>query len=160
MGRWIWLVGVLVGALVGGCRDNDAHEQPTTVPVIPPLPPLPLPDPSESAVATVRPPTDGGPACGAKGLPDCPLQAWMKENMNPPMKAHDWQGMADSLEHAALLAPPDYLKTGYVNWVSIAKDGANAARAAELDAVKAACRGCHEQYKTKYRVEMRTRALP
>jgi hypothetical protein len=93
-------------------------------------------------------------------MDDCPLQHWMKQNMKPPMKAKDWQGMADSLERAALLAPADYAKTGYVNWVSIAKDGANAARAAELDAVKAACRGCHQQYKNKYRAEMRLRVLP
>ena len=75
------------------------------------------------------------------------------------MQAHDWQGMADSLERAAQLAPADYAKTGYANWVSICHDGANAARAAELDAVKAACRGCHDQYKNKYRTEMRKRAI-
>jgi hypothetical protein len=89
-----------------------------------------------------------------------PLQNWMKNNMTPPMKSKDWQGMAASLEHAATLAPPNYATTGYVNWVSIAKDGANAARAADLEAVKAACRGCHEQYKNKYRTEMRSRPVP
>ena len=80
--------------------------------------------------------------------------------MTPRMNAKDWQGMADSLERAATLAPPNYATTGYTNWVSIAKDGANAARAADLDAVKAACRGCHEQYKKKYRAEMRSRPIP
>ena len=80
--------------------------------------------------------------------------------MTPRMNAKDWQGMADSLERAATLAPPNYATTGYPNWVSIAKDGANAARAADLDAVKAACRGCHEQYKKKYRAEMRSRPIP
>lgn len=80
--------------------------------------------------------------------------------MTPRMKAKDWQGMADSLERAATLAPPNYATAGYPNWVSIAKDGANAARAADLEAVKAACRGCHEQYKNKYRGEMRSRPIP
>ncbi len=84
----------------------------------------------------------------------------MKKNMTPVILSKDWVSMADALERAATLAPPDYAKTGYVNWVSICHDGANAARAAEYEAVKAACRGCHEQYKTKYRAEMRARAIP
>ena len=79
----------------------------------------------------------------------------MKTNMNAPLEKHDWQGIASALERATPLAP-----AGYTNWVSITKDGANAARAAELEAIKAACRGCHEQYKTKYRTEMRTRPIP
>ena len=133
------------------------------VPPLPPPPPSTTPSPSQTqapAPSAQLPPSDAGGACGTKPLPDCPLQAWMKQNMNPPMKAHDWQGMADSLERAATLAPPNYANAGYPNWVSIAKDGANAARAADLEAVKAACRGCHEQYKKKYRAEMRTRPLP
>lgn len=48
---------------------------------------------------------------------------------------------------------------GYPNWVSISKDGAKAARAGDLDAAKAACRGCHEQYKKKYKVELRQRPI-
>ncbi len=105
-------------------------------------------------------PADAGSACGLKPLPDCPLQGWMKQNMTPAMNAKDWQGLASALEHAGTLAPPNYVAAGYPNWVSIAKDGANAARAADLEAVKAACRGCHDQYKKKYRMEMRTRPLP
>jgi len=79
----------------------------------------------------------------------------MKHNMTPPMQAKDYQGLADSLMKASTFAP-----AGYTNWASIAKDGASAARAADLDAVKAACRGCHDQYKSKYRTEMRTRPVP
>jgi len=82
----------------------------------------------------------------------------MKNNMTPPMQAKDYQGVASALDRAAALAPP--ADAGYPNWVTIAKDGANVARAAELDAVKAACRGCHDQYKNKYRAEMRTRPIP
>jgi hypothetical protein len=152
-----WLLALMLGC------DHDSNLADASAPVLPPLPPLPemteLPSPSGTAT---RPP-DGGTPCGAKGMPDCPLQGWMKKNMTPPMQAKDWQGIADSLERAALLAPPDAPdggKSAYVNWVSIAKDGANAARAAEYEAIKAACRGCHEQYKAKYRAEMRLRPLP
>jgi hypothetical protein len=54
------------------------------------------------------------------------------------------------------MAPPE----GYTNWVSISKDGATAARAGNLDAARAACTGCHTQYKKKYKSELRARALP
>lgn len=53
-----------------------------------------------------------------------------------------------------------FAPAGYTNWASIAKDGAKAAREGQLDAVKAACRGCHDQYKTKYKTEIRARAIP
>jgi hypothetical protein len=123
---------------------------PTTPP--PPSPSwTPVPPPSASAAAL-----DGG--CGTKPQPDCPLQGWMKQ-IWPHMKANDYEGTAALLEHCAKLAPPD-AKTAYPNWVSISIDGANAARAADMEAVKAACRGCHEQYKDKYRKEMRSRPLP
>jgi hypothetical protein len=58
------------------------------------------------------------------------------------------------LQKVSTFGPP-----GYTNWVSIAKDGADAARAQNLDAVKAACRGCHNQYRAKYKREMRDRPL-
>jgi len=77
----------------------------------------------------------------------------------PHMKENDYEGTAELLERCAKLAPPN-AKTAYPNWVSISLDGANAARAADVEAVKAACRGCHEQYKDKYRAELRSRPLP
>lgn len=158
-GRWaLWIM-----LLLGACdrHDDGANAAPSATLVLPPLPPLPPLESAEpTASASAHASADGGKGCGIKGLPDCPLQGWMKANMNPPMKANDWQGLADALERAATLAPPDYQKAGYGNWVSICKDGASAARAAELNAVKAACRGCHDQYKTKYRQEMRSRPIP
>jgi soluble cytochrome b562 len=54
----------------------------------------------------------------------------------------------------AKMAPP-----GYSNWVSISNDGAKAAKAGNLDAAKASCRTCHDQYKAKYRSEMRDRKI-
>lgn len=155
---------LVIALLVLACDQKEEQAADAAAALSAIVPPLPPPSQTPSASQTPppsqAPPSDAGTACGTKPLPDCPLQAWMKQNMTPPMKSHDWQGLADSLEHAATLAPPNYATTGYVNWVSIAKDGANAARAADLEAVKAACRGCHEQYKKKYRAEMRTRSVP
>lgn len=79
------------------------------------------------------------------------------------MKAHTESDLAAG-DNAALAADFDkiasFAPAGYTKWASIAKDGATAARAANTDAAKAACRGCHDQYKSKYKSEMRARALP
>ncbi|MGA2449165.1 MAG: hypothetical protein ABTD50_10845 [Polyangiaceae bacterium] len=60
-------------------------------------------------------------------------------------------GLVSSFEALAGVAP-----AGYPNWVSIAQDGAEAARVQDLDAVKAACRSCHAQYEERYRRERAT----
>lgn len=96
----------------------------------------------------------GAGECGTKPLPDCPLQAWMKANMNPPSLAGDTAALATALEKAASFAP-----AGYTNWASICKDGAKAAKGGDLAAAKASCRSCHDQYKKKYQAEMRTRKI-
>jgi hypothetical protein len=139
------------------CDQKDEAQDAAAAALSAILPPLPSPSSSTTPSQTPTPLASSSAAADAGSFP---LQVWMKQNMTPPMKAKNWLGMADSLEHAATLAPPNYATAGYANWVSIAKDGANAARAADLDAVKAACRGCHEQYKTKYRTEMRARPIP
>jgi hypothetical protein len=96
----------------------------------------------------------GAGECGTKPLPDCPLQAWMKANMNPPSLAGDTAALATALEKAASFAPP-----GYTNWTSISNDGAKAAKGGDLAAAKASCRSCHDQYKKKYQAEFRTRKI-
>jgi hypothetical protein len=78
----------------------------------------------------------------------------MKANTSPAISAADFDALDTALDKVATFAPP-----GYANWVSIAKDGADAARVQNLDAVKAACRGCHNQYKAKYKKEMRDRVI-
>ena len=121
--------------------------------------------PTTSAMATasasggVAPATSGSAsavaaACGTKPLPDCPLQAWMKANTNPAIASQDFAGLATALDKVATFAP-----AGYTNWASIAKDGAKAARASDMTATKASCRTCHDQYKDKYKKELRTRKI-
>ena len=142
---------LLLIALLGCDQKDEVQDAAAALSAI-------LPPPSLSAAPSLSP--TPSPSSSVADAGAFPLQVWMKQNMTPRMNAKDWQGMAESLERAATLAPPNYATTGYVNWVSIAKDGANAARAADLEAVKAACRGCHEQYKKKYRAEMRSRPIP
>ena len=153
------LLVVLLLAL--GCDQKDDGQADAAAAalsaILPPLPttsPSPLPSLAPAPLASAH--RDAGTGCGDAGTSDCPLQAWMRANMYPRMRVQDWQGIADSLERCSKLAP----RSGYPNWVSISIDGANAARAADMEAVKAACRGCHEQYKDKYRAELRSRPIP
>jgi|CZKU01.1.fsa_nt_gi hypothetical protein len=116
--------------------------------------------PASSASASAHSPAKpaasakAAPVCGDKPLPPCPLYAWMKANTSTAMSAEDFDALATALDKVVAFAP-----AGYVNWVSISKDGASAARAQSLDGVKAACRGCHNQYKDKYKKEMRDRPI-
>ncbi len=146
---------MVLGAL--GCSKEEAET--TATPTATPTPtPTPTPTATTTATATATPiPTTTPkppPACGDKPLPPCPLYTWMKANTSPAISAADFDALDTALEKVATFAPP-----GYANWVSIAKDGADAARVQNLDAVKAACRGCHNQYKAKYKREMRDRAI-
>ncbi len=70
------------------------------------------------------------------------------------LSAGDMTSLAADLDKIVTMAPP-----GYTKWASIAKDGAAAARASNTDAVKASCRGCHTEYKSKYKAEMRARPV-
>jgi hypothetical protein len=111
-------------------------------------------DAGGAATATVD--AGGAPsACGKPGQPPCPLFAWMKANAGPAMAAKDFGDLGKSLHQMIAFAPP-----GYTNWVSIAKDGEAAALKQNMDGVKASCRTCHEQYKQKYKNELRARPLP
>jgi hypothetical protein len=134
---------VLCVALSAGCTKGEEES---------PAPPPPPVTATATATPTPKPPA----TCGDKPLPPCPLHAWMKSNTAPAMTAQDFDALASALEKVATFAPPG---GGYPNWASIARDGADAARAQVLDAVKAACRGCHNQYRNKYKQEMRDRPL-
>ena len=78
----------------------------------------------------------------------------MRENVNPPMNKKDMPGLAVALDKIAGFAP-----AGYTNWKSISLDGAAAARNGDMDAAKASCRSCHDQYKQKYKTELRGRKI-
>ena len=74
--------------------------------------------------------------------------------MNPAVSAGDTAALGTALDKASSFAP-----AGYANWGSIAKDGAKAAKAGDLTAAKASCKACHDQYKQKYKTEMRGRKI-
>jgi hypothetical protein len=168
----LFTLATLAGA--SACSKDEPPPPPApsaAVSVAPPLPSVapsvapsaaPSAVPSDSASATPSPSTSSSarPAatCGDKPLPACPLAAWMKKNTSPAMTAQDFGALATALEKIVAFAPTG-VTPPYTNWVSISRDGADAARAQSLDGVKASCRGCHNQYKDRYRKEMRDRPI-
>jgi hypothetical protein len=105
--------------------------------------------------AAAKPAPTASVACGDAPAPPCPLAAWMKANASPAITKPDFDALAGVLDQTVALAPG-----GYPNWASIARDGAAAARAQDLSAVKASCRSCHNQYRYLYKAQLRSRPLP
>ena len=62
--------------------------------------------------------------------------------------------IAAALEKLANASPAEY-----ANWSSQARRGAEAARRHDLSALKEACAGCHDAYRTAFRAQMRDRRL-
>jgi hypothetical protein len=79
--------------------------------------------------------------------PKTPLGKWMKPNMGAPMAGQDFDALKKSFDLVAGKGAPS---AAYANWVSLLKQGSTAAGASDLSGVKAACKGCHDQYKQNY----------
>ncbi len=133
-------------------------EQPAHEPAAAPKPPAAAGTPKTSAAASApkaETSAAAGPktfTCGNKGQPPCPTQRWMKSNMAPAAASGDAPELAKLLDYVAAHAP-----AGMPNWASIAKAGASKARAGDVEGAKASCKTCHDQYKAKYKAEVRDR---
>jgi|SRR5687768_247048 hypothetical protein len=127
LGCWSLVVaGLLVG--LGGCAESKASER----------------TPSKAPVG----------ACGDKGLPDCPLQSWMKANLQAQLNAGDMTRLARALDDLASRAP-----AGFDDWKGSATKAAEAARKNDIAAVKAECKSCHDHDRSRFRAELRTKPL-
>lgn len=105
---------------------------------------------SEEDDAAAKP----GATCGKKPLPDCPLQKWMKENLKPALEQKDGERLAKGLENVASHAPG-----GFSTWSEIATAGAEAARKGDITEVKAKCKTCHDEHRSRFREEIREKPL-
>lgn len=86
---------------------------------------------------------------------DAPLRHWMQQRFGGPWPATRITQYAPALRALGVSAPADM-----PNWSSIAEDGAKAADIGDEQAVRAACRMCHQSYQTLYAQTRRAQALP
>lgn len=96
--------------------------------------------------------TANAPGCGDPGQPMCPLQEWMRTKLAQPALDKDGPKLASGLEYLATHRP-----AGYEGWAEIAREGAEKARAGDITGARVSCRSCHNQFKARYRVELRDR---
>jgi len=112
---------------------------------------------SDAAAATsvapaAAPDARSGPAqaCGAKGLPDCPTQRWMKATLQTYLRTRDFTRLDAALHKLATAAP-----AGYPGWKESAEKAQSAARAHDVAGLKAQCGGCHDQHRKRFKKELR-----
>ena len=124
------VAAVLVLCALGGCAESKA-----------------------AAEGGARP-TQAAGACGDKGLPDCPLQGWMKANLQSQLNAGDMTRLARALDDLSTRAP-----AGFDKWSASATKAADAARRHDVAAIKAECKACHDRDRNRFRAELRKTAL-
>jgi hypothetical protein len=110
----------------------------------------------EAAAARAEPRAEAAEAasCGSAGLPDCPLQLWMKATLQAHMRRHDYDRLGAALEELAKKAPP-----GYAGWAESSAEGAAAAARKDEAGVSQSCKACHNQHRDRYRKELRGQAV-
>jgi hypothetical protein len=173
--RSVLLLPVLAFAAIFGCQCNNASSGNNAGPVDANTAPPASASATTSASTDVPGPTDsgaaddsgddaatavdagrkadaGGLACGTKPLPDCPMQAWMKANTGAAMQSKNFAALAAALDQVVKMQPP-----GYAGWAQIAQDGAKAARAQDIDAVKQSCKSCHGQFQKRFQADVTLR---
>ena len=94
--------------------------------------------------------------CGKPGQPPCPLQDWMRKNVATSLAANDSAALSVALEKAAKLSPDP----AWASWVSAASSGAAAAKKGDVAGARAACKTCHDAWRTTYRDQFRMRPIP
>lgn len=101
-----------------------------------------------AATHTATPPTAA--ACGNAGLPDCPMQRWMKATLQTYQRAGDHERLVRTFNELA-----EHTPAGYDTWKALAQRGADAAAHEDVAAVKQVCKDCHQAHRARYRQERR-----
>ena len=97
-----------------------------------------------------------GGECGKPGQPPCPLQDWMRKNVAGALAASDAAALSVALGKAATLAPAP----AWASWATAATAGAAAAKKGDIAGARAACKSCHDAWRTTYRDKFRMRPIP
>ena len=90
---------------------------------------------------------------GAAALPAPGLD---EEERGVSLASNDAAALAMALEKAAKLTP----NPAWATWVSAAKSGAEAAKKGDIAGARAACKTCHDAWRTTYREQFRMRPIP
>jgi hypothetical protein len=143
-GRWFGF-GVLLAACVLACSEQGAP------PKFRPFAEIGDASPPSRGTAPAASVPPAVPTCDG---PPCPLYYWMAAKPEAALVSADFSALAADLDAIVNFAP-----NGYPNWASIARDGAAAARIGDGDAVRAACRACHDQYRDRYKRDLRSRPI-
>ena len=126
---------------------------------------------TDVAEAQPRRRRSAGPGAGTKQPPaqaancrsngdGCPLHDWMEANIPPVIDAGDTARLAALYDQMAGFAPSASWNEGARGWRAISEEGARKARAGDLRGARASCKGCHTEWRARYRTEFRARALP
>ena len=75
----------------------------------------------------------------------------MKSELLHRLKQADFDRLASAFDALAALRPP-----GLERWEMLARDGARAAHAHDLEAVRGVCLSCHRDYRARYRETLRS----
>jgi hypothetical protein len=78
----------------------------------------------------------------------------MDATMNAAMSTKSAGDLETAFGQLADMAPP-----GFPQWADLARVGEEAAGRKDFAAAKRICSACHEQYRPRYRAEIRSRAL-
>jgi hypothetical protein len=93
------------------------------------------------------------PVCGS-GSAECPMQRWMKANLQAFQRSHDYSRLAAAFEQLAELEPK-----GYDGWAESSRQGAEAAARKDEAGISKACETCHKAHREAYRHSLRSQAL-
>ena len=138
--------GVLLAALAGACSTSAAAnvDKPSSAGAS---------GPAASAAAPAGETPGGVPSCGS-GKAECPMQRWMKANLQTFQRSHDHARLAEAFEQLAKVEPK-----GFDGWEDSARQGAEAAAKGDEAGVSRSCETCHRAHRDTYRRTLRAQAL-
>jgi hypothetical protein len=126
----------LIVLLASGCgRSDDAIRS--------------LDPPVQKAASNVVVSSEG---CGRSGLPDCPLQGWMKANLASALQRQDFDRLESAFARLGSMKPRELGA-----WSDFAKHGEDAAHGHNIEECRQACKQCHDAYRSSYRQTYRLR---
>jgi hypothetical protein len=138
---------VLLAMLVGACNqasagvDGGSRDRAGAVSTAP----------GEAAGPSQGP--DAVPSCGSGGA-ECPMQRWMKANLQAFQRSRDYSRLAAAFAQLAELEPK-----GYDGWAESSRQGAEAAAKKDDAGVSKSCETCHKAHRDSYRRTLRSQAL-